>query len=262
MKTEEIIEGFAKAGLIAVPMKRPMFMGPDARSAFFLTVRGKKYEFWAGREENTVQILNADSDLRQLVLLVKEPGGTIIVKEYDAQKRKLVDKPHRIPKQTRRFLVGFDERDLFMAQLPAAARITTVRQAHEVLRPGNLPGTASIPKKVKVVRQGEWFFYPATEDEKMDIRKLHMVVKKKARIGGPGMGKPHTADEYLEILAPVQPALAGTAGRRWGPVRGEISKMYVRGRVRHLDHETVAFLDWQRVVMNTEDRGRRANWID
>lgn len=252
MKNEEIIKGFAKANLTAVPMKRPMFFGEDARSAFFLAVRRARnkvwYEFWPGREENKVQILNTDPDLRQLVLLVKEPGGKFTTKEYDRQKRKLVNRTHTISPQTRRFLVGFDERDLFMAQLPAAARITTVQQAHEVLR------TPGLPEKVK--RQGEWFFYPATEDEKADIHKMRLVIKKKHPIEGPGRGKPHTADEYIELLGKE------IITRNFRSVRGAIEKMFVRGKVRHLDHATIEFSDWHRVVRNTEDRGANAKWID
>lgn len=264
MKTQEIIEGFAKAGLMAIPMKRPTFFGQDARSAFFLTVRrrGTKvwYEFWPGREENKVQILNADPALRQLVLLVKEAGGKFITKEYDASKRKMVNRTNTISPQTRRFLVGFDERDLFMAQLPAAARITTVRQAHEVLRPGTMPGTPALPKKGKVVRQGEWFFYPATKEDKAEIQKMKLAIKTKFPIEGPGRGKPHTADEYLELLGKALPVEERQRFRtRW---KGPVEKMFVRGAVRHLDHETVYFSDWQRVIRNAEDRGANAKWID
>lgn len=267
-KDQEIIKGFAEAGLKAVPAERPLFWGPGAGRVFGLQVKGRgksvHFEFWSGAEDNRVQILNTDPKYRQLVLLVKEAPGVIKTREYDRDLRKRVVRETRVPGQTRRFLLGFDERDLFLCQLPAAARITTVRQAHEVLR------TPGLPTKKKVVRQGEWFFSLATKEDLEQIAKNKLVVKKKWPISGPGRGKPHTADEYVEILGKDLPPLPPETGigrmstRRFSAAsnKGTVLGMFVRGKVRHLDHATVEFHEWHKVVRNTEDRGANARWID
>lgn len=59
------------------------------------------------------------------------------------------------PAATNHFLVGYDESSQFIAALPEAAE--SVEHAHEILRPEGVPADA--------LRQGEWFFVPATKDE-------------------------------------------------------------------------------------------------
>ena len=34
------------------------------------------------------------------------------------------------------------------------------------------------------------------------------------------------------------------------------SEVYVKGRIRHPDHQTLVLPDWHRVVMNTENQSR------
>jgi hypothetical protein len=141
---------------------------------------------------------------------------------------------------TRRFLVGEDESHLFVAQLSIPA--STVAEAHETLRPRELGG------RKKVRRQGEWFFVPATREEHELIRRRLRVGRvTNARIGAhlAMRGRPHVVDELVQL-------------------RYEDGRLveFVRGRVRHPDHEVLELKDWVRVVMNTEDRSVGATWVD
>src|SRR5262249_14913704 len=130
----------------------------------------------------------------------------------------------------RHFLCGRDERQLFICQLPRPA--TTVREAHQVLR-----APAVIEGKGKVVRQGEWFFIDPSplELEAMEsaLRQLRTVVRTRRRISWGGWGsKPHVADE----LVVVPSTLVGAAIVE--------RTVLVRGRVRHVDHDTVRLRKW------------------
>ena len=230
--------GFARAGLPLKRRKTAFGFGPQARRAFFCEIvrkDGPEFSVWPGDESNTVIVLDADPGLRQLVLMVKEAEGQILVREYDDRLRKRVTRTVRVSAQKRKFLVDFDERDLFLAQLPDAAPATTVKQAHAVLRNPELPDA----RAVKVQRQGEWFFVPATAEELAWISESQAFIKKKSRLGGWGPGKPHVADEYLG---------------------GD--PMFARGSVRHADHAPVRLKGWHRVLPNMENRGPGAKWID
>ncbi len=57
------------------------------------------------------------------------------------------------------FLVGVDEKANFICALPK--RVTSVAEAHESLRPADVPADAP--------RQGEWFFVPASKKEQKVI---------------------------------------------------------------------------------------------
>jgi hypothetical protein len=126
----------------------------------------------------------------------------------------------------RHFLVGRDERQLFMCRLPNAC--TSVREAHETLRPPEVKDDA--------IRQGEWFFLTLPQHEldglKHDLAKQQIWPRLKVSIGSIIIrrGKPHVADELV--------------------VRK--GKVYVRGAVRHDDHQTIRFYEWRQVVRNRE----------
>ncbi len=86
-----------------------------------------------------------------------------------------------------------------------------------------------------MLRQGEWFFVPATLEELAWVEEHKQLVRRNARIGR-GRGKPHVAQEYLD--------------------------MFARGTVRHADHAPVRLKGWHKVLRNTEDRGTGTHWID
>jgi hypothetical protein len=250
---ENIKTGFAKAKLDVVKRTRPGGMGVGAKRAFFCEItkaKGKPaFSIWPGAETNTVQVLDTDAAYRQLVLLVKEEAGTIKMREYDWKTRKYTINTIRVPASKRKFLLGFDERDLFMAQLPASKPVTTVKQAHEALRNPALPKE----RKTKIQRQGEWFFRPVTNEEAQIIWNNENIIEHNARINKKVLrGKPHTAEEYLEIGTSIDPV-----SRAIIP-----GSMFARGRISHSDHASLNLRTWHRVYSNAEDRTANARWID
>jgi hypothetical protein len=178
-----------------------------------------------------------------------------------------------------KFLCGHDERHWFVAGIPEAAPVGTVRQAKEALKPAEVQ-TAQAGKHLGAkarnrrknaafVRQGEWFFLPVHDfvvDEKL-VRKNEPLTR------GNG-GKPHWAEfcyrtggevvyvcsrhpsgvteaQYRGILA-TSPKAKGWGWRTMLSNPG----VYVRGRIRHADHATVTLHGWHRVLMNTEGRSK------
>lgn len=102
-------------------------------------------------DDYPVEVLHIQPDLRHLLLLVR--GQT-----------------DRGQKDLRRFLCGHDERHWFVAAVPEDARVSTVKQAIEALKPGPVKHaqervgikTKDLHKRKTAgyVRQGEWFFVP------------------------------------------------------------------------------------------------------
>jgi hypothetical protein len=100
-----------------------------------------------------------------------------------------------------------------------------------------------------VVRQGEWFFLEPSKIEREQLEALtesgKLVTWKKMPIGPAYAGRPskrqfggnpHTADE-LTILRGLNS-----------------SALFIRGKVRHVDHATKEFYSWVKVALNTEAR--------
>jgi hypothetical protein len=159
---------------------------------------------------------------------------------------------------TRHMLVGRDERQLFMCELPRPC--TSVRQAHDALR---TPAARSRSRSAldRPIRQGEWFFVLPTDRELAEleraIAKNQVAVFPKRSINSAilRMGKPHVADE-LVVAANVDAVSSPS-------IRGNV---YVRGAVRHADHKTIHISQWRRVFRNLEvDQNRSpfgGTWID
>lgn len=173
-----------------------------------------------------VRVLGIDRDLRQVVVMVKEAERRFVERVWDRAQRKYVEVERKSPSARRRFLVGMDEGHLFVAQLTSQA--TTVRQAHEGLRPAAVPAGRAA-RRQKVVRQGEWFFTPVTVDEarRIDAHVRVYGVARDVAIGGRsrGRGRPHVVSESVTVKdAPAD--LTSTA-----------STEFVRGRVLHPDHK-------------------------
>jgi hypothetical protein len=178
-----------------------------------------------------------------------------------------------------KFLCGHDERHWFVAGIPEAASVGTVRQAKEALKPDEVR-TAQAGKSLKAkacnrrknaayLRQGEWFFLPVaamTVDAKL-------VLPNEPLTRGNG-GKPHwaefcyrtggetvyvcsrhpngvTVDQYKVLLAGASKAKAWG----WRTMRRNPG-VYVKGRIRHADHATITLHGWHRVLMNTENQSK------
>ena len=225
--------------------------------------------------------LDVQSDRRgEFFEIARQPGAGVEVAVLDVQPadRHLLLLV-REGKDKSKFLCGHDERHWFVAGIPEAAPVGTVRQAKEALKPAEvhaaqarqgLRGKArSRRKNAAYVRQGEWFFLPAPDiavDEKLVLREEPL-----SRGNG---GKPHraefcyrtggetvyvcsrhpngvTAAQYKAILAGSPKA----KGWGWRTMRRNPG-VYVRGRVRHADHRPITLHGWHRVALNTEGQSR------
>jgi len=184
------------------------------------------------------------------------------------------------PDTKRHYLFGMDERHYFVCQLPKPA--TTVNDAHRVLKDGSVVEREKKNPR-EVARQGEWFFLRPTDEEKAlldrELKANRVVVLRKVSIGaqtGFTLGRPHTADE-LAITGvktgktqKVQTRRALDPGEvvRIDEVPEVLRTVFIRGKVKHVEHKTVEFRDWVKVVRNTEIRERGPSffngirWID
>ena len=221
-----------------------------AQDVFQMTILGKGrdeyFRIWPGARTNRVEAEGIDRAQRQLVLLVHEPLRRFT--EQLSKRRVTLDRTkvnvvtenddyiwveHQTDARKRHFLCGCDERQLFICQLPRG--VTTVREAHEVLR------APVMARRDKVVRQGEWFFIEPTvkdlEALAAALRGFRTVIRRCVPIGRGG--NPHVADELTVVPASV----------RGNPTARIV---FARGRVRHVDHDTVHLPSWSKVVRNTE----------
>jgi hypothetical protein len=198
------------------------------------------------------EVVDLRPEMRHLLLLARRDGGG---KE--------------------KFLCGHDERHWFVCAVPGRS-VSSVRAAMEALQPPAAQLSVSERlRRVKnrlrrrneaFVRQGEWFFIPATElavDEKLVLRNEPIS-------RGRG-GKPHMC-QYLyrvggEVVMVCQKYPTGLTMSKyeqliktnpkaqrynWTRMTRE-ARVYVRGRVWHKDHKTIVLDGWHRVVMNTEN---------
>lgn len=134
-----------------------------------------------------------------------------------------------------RYLCGHDESHWFVAGLEFGRQTMTVRGAMESLKPA-LVRREQRRKGVRhrldrrataaYIRQGEWFFLPRP---KMQVAAE--LVEYRGQLARNG-GKPHRVDELYRVPG------------------GE--EVFVRGNVRHVDHQTIRFDVWHRVVQNNE----------
>jgi hypothetical protein len=287
---DNLIKKFAEAGLTLKMSKDPIgttnedVFGLDIKRAFKGNARSEFFSMWPGHESSIIQVQDINKDIGQLVLTVKEQKRefTEAVTAYwilkDVQKKGteewLKERPdcfikggtiyakRTTPEGKRHILLGLDERQLFMAQLPRAC--TTVRQAHESLKAPILT-TADGKQRGKTIRQGEWFFLNCTPEEEKTIReglrRNTLFMKKSIGIGeatGTRQGKPHVADEVVTMPAPKLEHGFSTRGR---------PDVFIRGKVKHPDHATVSFSSWRKVIRNNEPVSSNGNigggtWID
>lgn len=283
-----LVSRFASAGLDLRFASAPFAVGRNATNIFQLDirrarphdVRSEHFLAWLGAADNAASVQAADRKERQLVLSVREDAQEFeesvprwIVKSAReapgtmAWKREIARHANvapdlvvartggasivRITKgSTRHMLVGRDERQLFMCELPRPC--TSVKQAHDALR---TPAARSRSRSAldRPARQGEWFFIVPTATElqmiEADLRSKASFIRDRRSINAfiPRAGKPHLADELVFLT------------------RGA-GLVFVRGGIRHPDHKTIHFHQWRKVVRNLEvDQGRSpfgGTWID
>jgi len=172
-----------------------------------------------------------------------------------------------------RFLCGHDERAWFVAAVPEARAASNVREAMEALKPWPVRAAqnqARVPfdhrnrrHNAAFVRQGEWFFVPASgasvpPDAILRNEPLVRTGGKPHRAeflhraGGelvyvnPQTGRVLSMNRYEQFLRDMPGGLAG-----YRPQRRNMTVM-VKGRISHPDHQSIVLRDWHAVYMNTE----------
>ena len=260
MDTAELLTKFARIGARVKVLDRPSRRGRTPAGAVALDIQAAQLgEFFevtsAEGADPDVAVLDVRPDDRHLLLMVREGS------------------------EKHKYLCGHDERHWFVAAIPEAAPVGTVRQAKEALKPAEVQLAQASRglraeargrrKNAAYRRQGEWFFLPEpgfAPDESLVLR--HEPLRR-----GNG-GKPHwveycyrtggetvhvcnrhpngvTPSQFDKILATNPKA----RGWNWTIMRRNPG-VYVRGTVRHADHKTIVLHGWHRVVMNTEGQSK------
>lgn len=263
--------------------------------------RHEWFRIFPGAEDNRIEVVGIDKSICQVVLMVHEVAREFVedvpwgrLRDYDTSTPGWLETlaknlgvrtmdlipnvgrggvlfsvkvRRRTPSQKRHFLCGVDERQLFIAQLPKA--VSTVRDAHACLKTTSV--ALAEGQGIHTVRQGEWFFLESTASELAQIEdglaKKLLTIERNVPIGPftvaggvrgkkvrQGVGNPHTADEL--VLLPGTPV----AGSVWAVRAREV---FIRGRVRHVDHKTVSFSGWRKVIRNAEPgQASGVGWVD
>ena len=186
----------------------------------------------------------------------------------------------RVGEEKSKFLCGHDERHWFVAAVPESARgVTGVATAKAALQPGVVqelvdrvrPKDPFRRRNAAYVRQGEWFFVPATgidppealvlRDEPLRReRGTAHVMQFAHRRGGEavyvnGQHPTGISERRYQRLTPAQ-----RRGGGWVRMVRE-PEVYASGAVRHPDHATIHLAGWHRVLMNTEQGSRAMRHI-
>lgn len=178
------------------------------------------------------------------------------------------------------FLLGYDERHLFVASIDPASTVDGARQSLKPpeisLRESGLNSNKRHRRKTQLFkRQGEWFFLPA------EIEPEPLLVLRKEPLVRGGGGKPHIADfayRYGGVAVRVcsrypwgltleqyaahvknQPSLATKYD--WQDRRRNAA-VFVKGKIRHPDHATISLPSWHRVLMNRERGSEKVVFLD
>ncbi len=299
-KLKSLVGKFKSAGLTLKLLNKPMSGGAGVEKIVQMNIgrslkgnnRSEWFEIYPGADDNRIEVLNFDFSKSQLTLLVHEPAREFEVEEKKTMTRNVgshrkrieyTGNPfrenkhsffikHKTPDNVRHFLMGVDERQLFIAQ--TNDRITTVAEARRSL--GNTVQFHEGKRKMTPNRQGEWFFVKATDVQVRMIdnalSKNLTVINKKSNIGQAhgdrANGNPHIAEELVKLPSNITAEVR--SGRRTVqqggfPVRGH--SVFIRGKIRHIDHKTVTYKYWHEVIANNEGATGRGNssgisWID
>jgi hypothetical protein len=201
-----------------------------------------------------ITVVNIEPKVRHLLLLVRSAEG-----------------------RKSKFLLGEDERHLFVAGLPNLAPIGSVHQAMEYLKPGEVRARqVGMSQKVKnrrknpaFLRQGEWFFIPAP-----DLAPDPLRILRNEPISRGNGSKPHVLEfcyreggetvyvssEYPQGVDGIRFAAIQKLDRQkpaseriwdWRVMKRE-ALVYGKGKVSHADHRTIVLHEWCRVLLNEE----------
>lgn len=301
--SKSLLNGFKKAGLFLKVVDKSMRSGNGMDKIFQLDIqrglsgntRTEYFRMYLGADNNLIQIRDTDPDNQQLLLMVREHEREWVeTRQLTRRERNLIELngsakwladnfgpreirriklvkdriavSHKTPKEVRYFLMGVDERQLFIAQLRTPA--TTVVEARKSL--GSTVQFADGKRAHSPDRQGEWFFTeisrPTREFIENLISKNEVVVKHNIDIGRAisdrrSAGNPHTAEQLVILRRNnVTDVLAHSF-----PIRPD--QMFVRGKITHKDHKTKHFSNWREVIRNGEGATASASssgvfWVD
>ena len=243
-----LVSRFAEAGLRLHIAAAPLQRAGTAAIVQLDIARGRSkadegFRLWPGHARNRIEVEGVDRGLEQLVLLIHEPRVRFEVEmDRRAAERSPELKVVRVSNRRawverftdsskRHFLCGMDEQHCFIAQLPEG--VSTVRRAHEALRPAGLDAKAA----QRAVRQGEFFFVPLSEPELKRCLQLGRGLLPKQNVG------------IAQAAGWVRAGRPHVASQVWALPEGIV---LVQGQVRHPDHRTVYFREWMRVLQNRE----------
>jgi len=179
------------------------------------------------------------------------------------------------PKEPHVYLCGHDERAWFAAAIPEEADARTIQQAKDALKPREVWDAMrefGVPmdqrdsrRTAAFVRQGEWFFIPYPL---MQVPQ-HLVLRNEPIQRGRGrahicqfLHRTAGQEVYVNDENPNGITAAQFRGlsrhRRAGhwERRYRDALVYVRGSIRHPDHQTITLRDWHHVVPNTEHKAQ------
>jgi len=297
-----LTEKFKEAGLVLIEESAPFIRGVRGPEIVQIDIgrnlkgKGVREEYFRIFVPKTalLQVRDIDPVAQQLVLLVKEEAATFtedltfwsskvtgsfesrveeikkdkgikvikISKPNPGRGRGVVTVERATSRSTRYFLMGVDERQLFIAQCNNA--VTTVPQARQSLG-RTVQFVEGKRRGSSLDRQGEWFFLEtslATRDRiEKGLKSGECLLLKKVSIGqhlGRAGGNPHVAEELVK----VKPTALGHGF----PIR-QRSDVFIRGKVSHKDHKTVKFSQWREVIANSEGATASATasgvgWMD
>ena len=172
------------------------------------------------------------------------------------------------------FLIGKDECHLFIASVKSNISVKHAfaelrpLDAHTALTANGVKDKSWCKRKTKAyIRQGEWFFIPATPPS-----ESIPVIHKKEPIGN--VRSPHIVDELMrfggqkvyvngtEVLTLSEfKALAYEEQKNYSE-RVRDAQVFARGYVRHADHKTIYLEGWHEVHMNREVTAGVNGFID
>lgn len=289
-KSQEVCDAFHDIGLMAVVPARPP-LGPQVFS-MGLDKSSEVFRFWVGvAKVDVIDVM--EEPKRQAVVRVVEnahkvtmlkkiwtngsnnpedyvttefPSGTTFKfgdtgnTKQDPWGRYYNRTPviANVPKFDNTFLMGYDEVKCFISQLPT--QVKKVSAAHKILRPPALAKTA--------LRQGEWFFVPATQEEILDINNFkernNVRVRGQAQRARQIEIKNQAENIYRHNSIPLVASSSHRALQRI--VVGDTT--FARGYVfdgRYGRHARLPLEGWHRVIRNMEvtvkERSvRRTNW--
>jgi len=233
--------------------------------------------FTASAEQSRINVRN---DVFELML---PADACAVVLDCRKAERHLVLSLQDHGMRPQRFLCGFDERHWFAAAVtghtvPAAKDSLMPPQVREAALQSGVRHANLHRRHTKAfIRQGEWFFVPASDAEVNEL-----TIHRREPLIRPGGGKPHLVDELVrgpgEMVwhharhapngltdrghAELPEAVRRESGwSRRMRVR-EAGSILARGAVRHPDHATIWLATWHRVFINSEQRPASLGFLD